>query len=88
MKRVVLYTIGFILMTLLASLDFVLFVDRLIPLGGRWLLFMVSLPMVALGGYVGWATGRGLGLSHDDAVNMGVVVPVVSGFLLLVFFLL
>ncbi|ASJ14918.1 hypothetical protein [Thermococcus radiotolerans] len=88
MKRIVLYTIGFILMTLLASLDFVLFVDRLIPLGGRWLPFMVSLPMVALGGYVGWATGRGLGLSHDDSVNMGVVVSVVSGFLLLVFFLL
>jgi len=88
MKRIVLYTIGFILMTLLASLDFVLFVDRLIPLGGRWLPFMVSLPMVALGGYVGRATGRGLGLSHDDSVNMGVVVSVVSGFLLLVFFLL
>ena len=88
MKRAIPYTLGLVFMTLLASFDFVLFVDRLIPLGGRWLPFLVSLPMVALGGYVGWATGRGLGLSHDDALNVGAFVSVVSGFLLLIFFLL
>ncbi|NJE11433.1 hypothetical protein [Thermococcus sp. MAR1] len=88
MKRITIYTIGFVLMTLIAAVNFVLFVGRLAPLRGRWIPFLVSLPMVALGGYVGWATGRGLGLSHDDAVEMGVVVSVVSGFLLLVFFTL
>ncbi|WP_148883334.1 hypothetical protein [Thermococcus aciditolerans] len=75
-------------MTLLASIDFVLFVDRLIPLGGRWLPFVASLPMVALGGYVGWATGGGRGLSHDGALNLSVIVSVVSGSLLLILFLL
>ncbi|ASJ13210.1 hypothetical protein [Thermococcus thioreducens] len=87
MRRVAIYTVTFLLMTLIAALDFVLFVGRLVPLRGRWILFLVSLTMVALGGYVGWATGRGLGLSHDDAVEMGIVVSVVSGFLLLVFFI-
>jgi prepilin signal peptidase PulO-like enzyme (type II secretory pathway) len=86
--RVVLYTGGFILMTLIAALDFVLLVGRLIPLRGRWLPFMLSLPIVGLGGYVGWVVGGGLGLSHDDVLNMGAAVSVISGFLLLMFFLL
>ncbi|CAD5245018.1 hypothetical protein [Thermococcus camini] len=80
MRRVAIYTIGFVLMTLLASIDFVLFVGRLMPLGGRWLPFVVSLLMVVLGGYVGWTAGGGLGLSHDDALNLGVLVSLVSGF--------
>ncbi len=88
MKRTFPYIIGFILMTLLASLDFVLFVNRLMPLGGRWLSFVASIPTAVLGGYVGLSTGRGLGLSHDDALNLSVIVSVVSGIVLMLFFLL
>ncbi|WP_167731424.1 hypothetical protein [Thermococcus sp. GR6] len=53
MKRIALYTLGFVFMTFLAAVDFVLFVDRFVPLSGRWMPFLVSLPMVILGGYVG-----------------------------------
>ncbi|QDA32066.1 hypothetical protein FH039_11290 [Thermococcus indicus] len=88
MKRIAIYTIGFVIMTLIAALDFVLFLGRLLSLSGRWMPFVVSLPMVMLGGYVGWEVGMGLGFNDEEVASMGTAVSVISGFLILLLFLL
>ncbi len=49
MRRAFLYTAGFTVMMLIASLDFLLFVDRLLQLRGKVLPFLVSLSMVFFG---------------------------------------
>ncbi len=84
--RLPLYIIVFVFMTLVAAIDFVLLVDRWVPLGGRFLPFITSLVMVVLGGYVGM--NMETGLDETERENLVLMGSVVSGMVLMLFFLL
>ena len=84
--RLPLYTVVFVFMTLVATFDFVLFVGRWVPLGGRFLPFITSLVMVVLAGYVGM--NMEIGLDETERENLVLRGSVVSGMMLTLFFLL
>ena len=84
--RLIGYTLGFVFMTLVAAFDFVLFVDRWVPLGGRFLPFITSLVMVVLAGYVGM--NMEIGLDETERENLVLMGSVVSGMIIMLFFLL
>ncbi|WP_456396013.1 hypothetical protein [Thermococcus sp.] len=87
MRRAFLYTAGFTVMMLIASLDFLFFVDRLLPLRGKVLPFLVSLSMVFLGGYVAMSAGKSIGLNEDEIETMALISSISTGMLLMLFFL-
>ncbi|WP_461866693.1 hypothetical protein [Thermococcus sp.] len=84
--RLLLYTMVFVFMMLVAAIDFVLFIDRWIPLRGRFLPFLTSLVMVVLGGYV--SMNLEIGLDETEKENGVLMGLVVSGIILMLFFLL
>lgn len=76
--KVVPYALGFLLMTLLALVIWVLFLARLLPLEDGPVLLLASLPMIILGGYVAMSFGPCLGLGEEESLTVGVVVSVVA----------
>ncbi|ACJ16892.1 hypothetical protein TON_1402 [Thermococcus onnurineus NA1] len=85
--RAIFFILAFIIMTILASFMWVLFIDLILPLKGRLIPFLVSLPMVLLGGYVAGYCSPCLGLDGEESLTVGILVSVVAFIAMSFFFL-
>ena len=77
---------GFVFMTLLASLIWVLLLDLIVPLKSRLMPLLASLPMVALGGYVAFFSASCFELDVKEASEAGLAVSIITLIILFLFF--
>ncbi|NJE05288.1 hypothetical protein E3E36_03855 [Thermococcus sp. M36] len=81
------FAVAFIIMTFLASITWIFLLARVLPVRGRLLPLLLSIPMILLGGYLATYWSRCFGFEGEEPLTVGILVSVVS-FLAMLFFAL